>query len=280
MKERQKHACSRLRKENNQRICPNMFASIVKLPKTKYSASMFIKPLTIALGFLLLTLWEKRKPFAEQTENSLWTNLSLGLISVSLSSIAVFTWRHYSHATSNTSVDLITVFKTFILLDLASYFWHLLSHKVPWLWRLHQVHHTEENMTASTAFRFHALEVLFSMIPRFAFIYYFKLPLEAVIIFEILFQLSNMFQHSNTTLPRPLDRAAQFFFVTPTMHRHHHFKDPQKQMTNFSTIFSIWDKMLDTYEPNQDDSKEKLGLPNSPTKPQTLKNLLLSPFKK
>ncbi|MCC6137540.1 MAG: sterol desaturase family protein [Bdellovibrionaceae bacterium] len=240
---------------------------------------MLIKSVVIGVGFLCFTLWEKKKPFAHQSQNSLWTNLSLGLISASITSLVIFTGHYfYPSLTANTPIDIIQVLKTVILLDIASYTWHLLSHKIPWLWRLHQVHHSEINMTASSAFRFHFVEVLISLIPRFAFIYYFSLPLETVVIFEIIFQLSNMYQHSNIALPHRLDRIAQFFFVTPTMHRYHHALDPQKQMTNFSTIFSIWDKMMDTYEDNFADNIGKLGLAHH-NQHFTLKKLLFFPFR-
>ena len=51
---------------------------------------------------------------------------------------------------------------SFLLMDLAFYYWHIVNHRVPFFWRFHNVHHIDPDLDVSTAFRFHFGEVIFS----------------------------------------------------------------------------------------------------------------------
>lgn len=112
---------------------------------------------------------------------------------------------------------------TFVVLDLAVWFQHLVSHKVPLFWRIHRMHHADSEVDATTALRFHPIEILLSFLWKGVVIIALGGPVEAVLIFEIVLNGSAVFSHANVRLPLWLDRPLRFLIVTPDMHRIHHW---------------------------------------------------------
>src|SRR5690242_4770719 len=111
---------------------------------------------------------------------------------------------------------------TFLLMDYLLYVWHVLSHKVPLLWRFHNVHHTDLDLGVSTAIRFHFGEMFLTGIFRTAGVILFGAGPVAVLVYEIVFEAAVAFQHSNWKLPYPLERALTWLVITPRMHGIHH----------------------------------------------------------
>jgi sterol desaturase/sphingolipid hydroxylase (fatty acid hydroxylase superfamily) len=136
-----------------------------------------------------------------------------------------------------------------IVLDLAIYGQHVLFHKVPVLWRLHQVHHADVDFDVSTALRFHPVEIALSMLIKIAVVLALGAPAIAVVLFEIILNGCAMFNHANINLPRWLDRALRRVLVTPDMHRVHHSVIPRETDSNFGFNLSIWDRVFRTYRP-------------------------------
>lgn len=108
------------------------------------------------------------------------------------------------------------------VLDAAIYFQHRVFHAVPWLWRLHRMHHADLEFDVTTALRFHPLEILLSMMIKMAVVVLLGAPVLAVVIFEVLLNATAMFNHGNVRLPLWLDRWLRLIVVTPDMHRVHH----------------------------------------------------------
>lgn len=133
-----------------------------------------------------------------------------------------------------------------ITLDLVSWMWHLANHHVPWLWRLHRVHHADRAFQVTTALRFHPGELLLSLPVRLAAIALIGIPVEGVLIFEIVFGAMNLFVHANYSLPEWLDRTTGSVLVTPSLHRLHHARSATMVNRNFGTIFSVFDRVLGT----------------------------------
>ncbi|TLF52516.1 sterol desaturase family protein [Halomonas urmiana] len=134
-----------------------------------------------------------------------------------------------------------------VMLDMAIYFQHRLFHVVPWLWRLHRMHHADLEFDVTTGLRFHPLEILISMGIKLAVVALLGAPALAVLIFEVLLNATSMFNHGNVRLPARLDRWLRLAVVTPDMHRVHHSIVRQETDSNFGFNLPWWDRLFGTY---------------------------------
>ena len=139
-----------------------------------------------------------------------------------------------------------------LLLDLAIWAQHALFHWLPILWRLHRMHHADLDVDVTTGIRFHPLEILLSLFIKFAVVTALGAPALAVVIFEVLLNLSSMFNHANIRLAPRLDRIARLLVVTPDMHRVHHSISRLETDSNFGFNFPWWDRLFGTFEPEGD----------------------------
>ena len=142
---------------------------------------------------------------------------------------------------------MLAIILSVVVLDLAIYLQHVMVHAIPLLWRLHRVHHADLDFDVTTGARFHPLEIILSMLIKFAVILLLGPPLVAVVLFEILLNATAMFNHSNVQLPKRLDRIVRWFVVTPDMHRVHHSVEDDETNSNFGFSLPWWDRLLGTY---------------------------------
>lgn len=170
----------------------------------------------------------------------------------------------------------------FIILDFAVWLEHLLSHKVPVLWRIHRVHHSDTGLDLTTALRFHPLEILLSMLWKSAVILLIGAPAVSVLIFEIVLNGAAMFNHANIKLPAGLDHVLRRLVVTPDMHSIHHSSQPDETDSNYGFNLSLWDRLFSTYRARSRQTPEdmRIGLDSyrNPL-PQRLVWSLLLPFR-
>jgi len=134
-----------------------------------------------------------------------------------------------------------------ILLDLAIYLQHVLFHAVPAFWRLHRVHHADQEIDVTTGVRFHPVEIALSMGFKLGLIAALGTPAVAVLIFEVLLNATSMFNHSNVSMPQWVDRVLRWIVVTPDMHRVHHSIVVRETNSNFGFNLPWWDRMFGTY---------------------------------
>jgi len=134
-----------------------------------------------------------------------------------------------------------------MLLDLAIYLQHRLFHAVPFLWRLHRVHHADPDYDLTTALRFHPLEIGLSLAVKCAAIVAIGAPALAVLVFEIVLNGAAMLNHANGRLPLAIDRRLRWLVVTPDMHRVHHSVIPRETNSNFGFNLPWWDRLFGTY---------------------------------
>ena len=146
-------------------------------------------------------------------------------------------------------------------LDLVSYAWHRANHRVSFLWRFHQAHHSDPDYTVTTALRFHPGELLLALPVRLVAVAALGVPVAGVIVFEAVFAFANLGEHGNIALPRPLERALGRAFVTPALHRRHHSRERAWLDTNFGTILSLWDRAFGTYGESGSEVRVETGLP-------------------
>ena len=151
-----------------------------------------------------------------------------------------------------------------VVLDFAIWLQHLLAHRIPVLWRLHQVHHADPDIDVTTAIRFHPLEIGFSMLYKIAWVLLLGASPVAVIAFEVILNACAMFNHANVALPGWLDRVLRLAVVTPDMHRVHHSTIPREHHTNFGFNLSIWDRLFATYTPQPEGGHEGMTIGLAP----------------
>lgn len=169
-----------------------------------------------------------------------------------------------------------------ILLDFAIYLQHLLFHRVPLLWRLHRMHHSDQDIDVTTGARFHPIEIILSMLIKVTVVYTLGISPIAVLLFEIVLNASAMFNHSNARLPRQLDKSLRRAIVTPDMHRVHHSIITKETHSNFGFFLSIWDRWFGTYiaQPEAGHDKVEIGIPLfRKGEEQRLDKMLTQPFR-
>jgi sterol desaturase/sphingolipid hydroxylase (fatty acid hydroxylase superfamily) len=149
-----------------------------------------------------------------------------------------------------------------LALDVVSYGWHRANHRLAFLWRFHQVHHSDFSFTVSTAVRFHPGELLLSLPIRLLMVALVGVPALAVVLFEVVFAFANLFEHGNIGLPSRLEQRLSRLFVTPALHRLHHACRRPELDSNFGTILTVWDRFLGTYRENSSSAHFETGLPS------------------
>ncbi len=125
---------------------------------------------------------------------------------------------------------------------------HWVEHKSPLFWRIHIVHHADNNVDVSSGLRHHPFEALNRWVFFTAGVFIMGLPVYAVLMGQTMMSMFTMFTHANIRLPEKLDRALSWVLVSPNMHKvHHHWKQPFTD-SNYGTALSIWDRMLGTFK--------------------------------
>jgi sterol desaturase/sphingolipid hydroxylase (fatty acid hydroxylase superfamily) len=146
-------------------------------------------------------------------------------------------------------------------LDLVSYGWHRANHTFSWLWRFHQVHHSDTAFTVTTALRFHPGELLLALPLRLAAVAALGVSIPGVIAFELVFAFANFVEHGDIDLPRELERRLAWVLVVPALHRRHHGRQQRLLDSNFGTIFSVWDRLFRSFGENTSATRIHVGLP-------------------
>jgi len=170
-----------------------------------------------------------------------------------------------------------------IAMDFVIWLQHVMVHAVPLLWRLHQVHHADPEYDLTTGARFHPIEIVLSMLIKFATISVLGAPVLAVVMFEVLLNATAMFNHGNIRLNPRLDAALRWFLVTPDMHRVHHSVEDDECNSNFGFNLTWWDRLLGTYRAQARAPQETMAIGlrghSNPLEVARLDGMLLMPFK-
>lgn len=252
--------------------------------------------LLIAIGiFLLMICWEYFSPRRQQTTSRLFRwpiNIGLAAFNMLVMRLLVGGIAYQSAVNAaDHSWGLLHQFYipggwkiifTFLALDLAIYFQHVISHKWKPLWHLHKVHHTDLEIDASTAVRFHPLEIMISMAYKVACIYLIGADPWTVIAFEIILNATATFNHSNVNIPLTIDKYLRWALITPDVHRIHHSTVQSETDSNYGFSISLWDRIFKTYvaEPEKTQTTLDIGLPEyRRVSDGGVIQLLLMPFK-
>lgn len=207
-----------------------------------------------------MVLWERRaalRPYSQPRGRRWLANLGLGLVDtlvlrltlpVLAAGVALIAeergWGLFNQLAWPAWVKFVLAL---LALDLAIYGQHLMMHKVPLLWRLHRLHHSDLDFDASTALRFHPLEIVLSMLLKIALVLLLGAPAAAVIAFEVILNATSVFNHGNVSVPPRLEPLLRRLLVTPDMHRVHHSWYREETDSNFGFNLSCWDRLFGTY---------------------------------
>jgi len=170
----------------------------------------------------------------------------------------------------------------FVVLDFVIWGQHLVTHKIPLLWRIHRVHHSDEDLDATSAVRFHPLEILLSIFIKAVAVILLGAPAVLVVLFEAVVNGSALFNHANLRLPLWLDKILRLVIVTPDMHRVHHSVIHRETDSNYGFALSVWDRLFRTYndQPEKGHDGMTIGLSEwQDEAPTRLGWTLLLPFR-
>lgn len=230
--------------------------------------------LTVALGMLGLMLslevLRPKRRFQYPRQMRWPTNLGLAAVNMLAIRFSVGSLAYLSAVQAQTQhwglgnyleiPELANMMISLVGLDFAIYLQHLAAHRWSWLWRLHQVHHTDLEFDATTALRFHPLEILLSLLYKVVWIVILGANPEAVLLFEIILNACATFNHSNVDIPKPLEQALRLVLITPDLHRIHHSVEFKELNSNFGFSVSFWDRIFRTFRPNAQHTQAEIQI--------------------
>ncbi len=254
--------------------------------------------LSFFLGvFALIAIWEAKAPRRERllTRRVRWSN-NLGLVALNtvvlrllfpLAAVGVAAaaaeegWGVLNRCDEVSAMGKVVI--AVVAMDFVIWVQHVMVHAIPLLWRLHRVHHADLDYDVTTGARFHPIEIILSMLIKFATIVLLGPPLVAVVIFEVILNAMAMFNHGNIHLPEGGDRVLRWLVVTPDMHRVHHSIEEDEANSNFGFNLSLWDRLFGTYidQPRGGHEGMTLGIDHyrEPSEVNQLPGMLWLPFR-
>lgn len=224
---------------------------------------------TLLLGFIAVGTWEGLRPrrVLRSKTGVRWlihlgfacTSNLMGTVSVALAavSVAVLSQQNPYGLLNHEAIPFAVRFVAAILLiDLAVVALHYAYHHVPFLWRIHETHHSDPDFDQTTGLRFHPLEALIGALVGSAAVYLLAPPPGAVAFRQVTF--IPYFSHSNIHVPEAVDRVLRRFLVTPDLHRIHHSADPVEQRHNYGGYIPLWDHLFGAYQDQPADGHERM----------------------
>ena len=220
------------------------------------------RPAVAVGGLVALLAWETAQPFfalfarpADRARHGA-LNLALGALNIFVVALGfAAAWLAVTHWTVAHGVGLLSwlglggaarAMLAVLLLDGWTYAWHRLNHALPLLWRFHRWHHADRAMDVTTASRFHTGEIVLSSLLRVPVLALIGCRIEELALYEFLLFAVVQFHHANIGLPERLDRVLRAVIVTPSLHKVHHSIVRAECDSNYSSLFSWWDRIFRT----------------------------------
>lgn len=198
--------------------------------------------------------WERLNPAFNSEGGSvrIWRNTLFGMLSIGVSMVIVTpvsalastlgpSWR----AEWPFALRLIT---DLMVLEFFIYWWHRANHEVPFLWRFHRVHHYDEFLDATSAWRFHPGEMILSVVVRSLVVISCDISLSAILLFDALVVAAAGFHHSNVKLGEAAEEKLRRFIVTPRHHRVHHIPERAFTDSNYGTLTTLFDRLFGSWK--------------------------------
>ena len=229
-----------------------------------------------ALGLAALALFvaEKKRPLRTPTQHEPTRSIAnLALGAVSMATVALIEAPLTSPLAERAKrkrrglvqwlrlPDWVRDATAALLMDYTIYLWHVATHKVPFLWRFHLVHHVDLDLDTTTALRFHGADMAISAPYRAAQVALIGVSPRALRIWQGWFFLSVLFHHSNIRLPERFERILARFVTTPRMHGIHHSAVEDETGSNWSSGFAFWDHLHRTFRLDVPQDAITIGVP-------------------
>ncbi|MGH7201233.1 MAG: sterol desaturase family protein [Planctomycetaceae bacterium] len=253
--------------------------------------AVWLKPAFTVVCLALLWSWETLFPFFERRRGRLrhgGHNLAIALFNTvvlallfGVVTVIVAQWAARNDLGLLHQIEMpwpIRLLSAVLLLDAWLYLWHRLNHAVPLLWRFHRMHHADNEMDVTTATRFHLGEHIGASVLRLGLIPLLGIEVLHLLVYETLVVGITMFHHANISLGR-WDAPLRWLIVTPFMHKVHHSRRRPETDSNYSTLFSFWDRLFRSFRTRADCSTIELGLDGfDDPRWQTFGGMLKTPF--
>ncbi|MGI8494667.1 MAG: sterol desaturase family protein [Pyrinomonadaceae bacterium] len=223
--------------------------------------------------FLTLYFLERRRPLRRQIESELPHNARNFAIASAAGAATVLLEKPVTDRLTGyvekKNIGLLKILRlpkfletalAVVLLDYTLYLWHVLTHKIPFLWRFHQIHHADLDLTASTAIRFHFGEISISVLFRAGQILLIGVSPNALQIWQTALLMSVFFHHSNLKLPKQFEQKLEKIITTPRLHGIHHSVVEDEMNSNWSSGLSWWDHLHGTFRDDVKQDEIKIGV--------------------
>lgn len=244
------------------------------MPKKKREVPQWLSASLVAGAFGLLWLLERRRPLRPRVEPGPAhdaRNLAVaGLAAATVRFVEQPFIRPLTNMVERRRIGLLKLLRlprwlevaaAVVLLDYTLYVWHVLTHRLPFLWRFHVAHHVDLDLDASTALRFHFGELAVSTAWRVAQVTLLGVSPLSLSVWQTLLFISVLFHHSNVCLPLEAERRLSYFIVTPRMHGIHHSIVREETDSNWSSGLSLWDRLHGTLRLNVPQAEVTIGVP-------------------
>jgi len=245
----------------------------------------------LALVFVLLAIAGRKRQLRKRVQQQDERLIVNGLVAVPAFGLLRFAFlpamvnlasrnKRFGAANIVKFPPVIRTICVFLILDYGNYLWHVMNHKIPILWRFHLVHHTDLDLDTLTAVRFHFGEMIGSVFFRGLFVLLAGASPIEVLWYELIFEGATQFHHSNLKMPYQFEKNLSKVVVTPRIHGIHHSINKHETDSNYSVIFSFWDRLHSTFR-FYDNSSITIGVPSYRDKHEmTPAYLLRMPFKR
>ena len=234
----------------------------------------------IACVFIALTVAETIRALRRQREaKPLHVARNLGVAAFAGVVMNVLEEPLVAQLTRHRQFELLWAVVGILLLDYTLYIWHVLTHRVPFLWRFHLPHHVDLDLDASTALRFHFGEMLLAVPYRALQVTLLGIDYRTYSIWQTILFVSILFHHSNLRLPPVVERRLAWIVMTPRLHAIHHDANYAHLNSNWSSGLSVWDRLHGTFKDDVPQDEVSVGVPGY-TGQDSLRHVLSMPFHK
>lgn len=216
-------------------------------------------PLLLAIGFFIIYYFENRYPYVKEWNEDhhdkkadIFHFISNSLILVIFQNLGLYLLTNIGYTGFFNKLELrglevpwlVQFFIFYLIIEFIHYIMHKYSHTIPFLWKLHQVHHSTKRLYALNSFRIHFLDTIIRIAIPALLILFLGVSKEAVFIYTLHSSFVGFLHHSNIRINYTF---WNYIFSTADLHRFHHSKKIHISNTNYGKSLILFDIFFGTY---------------------------------